>query len=291
MTKRALSVRPYEDGDQEAVLGLIADDRPVGGPEATAAMLADAVAGRPPAATEAAALRDVRTQVAEDADGAVLGAVCHGTRPGDGDGHLAWLHVREELDVAEAILEAVLPRFARHTVHAFALPTALSPWAPGLAVRSRPATRTALERAGFSPDTRWRYLHRPLPPGAEVGEVRTYPIAEVTRRERPDGWDLDLREPDGALIGHAIVSKPVDGVSALRWIAVDPERRGRGLGRALAEQAVRLLAHTGARELVTLLEEEQPSDSRAYNPVAADHLLHALGFAEIGPLWSFTRRP
>jgi GNAT superfamily N-acetyltransferase len=120
--------------------------------------------------------------------------------------------------------------------------------------------------------------------------VRTYPIAEVSRRENPPGWDFDLREPDGTLVGHAIVAEPVGGTSMLRLLVVEPQRRGRGLGRAMGEQALALLAHTGARELVALLDEPG-ADTGGEDTEAAQHLLHGLGFSDRGPLCSFTRTP
>ncbi|KIQ64652.1 hypothetical protein TR51_10525 [Kitasatospora griseola] len=287
-----LSTRPYRASDRAAVLALVADDRLTGQPEATPAMLAEAIGGRSPVDAERWAELDTpHTEVVCDETGQVLGAVSCATRRTDQAGLILWLHAGEDLAVTRALVELALSRLGGRTVHAFELPIALSLGMRGLPVRSRPVTRRALGEAGFSVGRQWRYLHRMLPHRGDAGEVRTYPIAEVTATSRPTGRRLLLREPDGAPVGEAVVGEPVDGIGVLWWIAIDPEHRARGLGANLAEQCCSVLAANGAHEVIAYLDEDAPASGRQCDTVAASHLLGARGFREMGRLSSFSRRP
>ncbi|MEU9045723.1 MULTISPECIES: GNAT family N-acetyltransferase [unclassified Kitasatospora] len=221
----------------------------------------------------------------------MLGAVSCATRRTDQAGLVLWLHAGEDLAAARVLVELALSRLGGRIVYAFELPTALSLGMRGLPVRSRPATRKALEEAGFSTGCQWRSFHRVLPHRGDTGEVRTYPIAEVTATSRPSDRRLRLCEPDGALVGEAVVGVPVDGIGVLWWIAIDPQHRGRGLGANLTEQCCTVLAAHGAHEVITYLDEDAPPNGRQGDTAAAGHLLEARGFQEIGRISSFSRRP
>jgi ribosomal protein S18 acetylase RimI-like enzyme len=95
-----------------------------------------------------------------------------------------------------------------------------------------------------------------------VGFAHGFPTPEVPA----GGWYGSLREavgPDAA--GHWL-----EGQFAVVWIAVHPDRRGRGLGRRLLE---RLLAGAGT-ERAWLVTHDLDTPARA--------LYRSLGFRELG---------
>jgi GNAT superfamily N-acetyltransferase len=66
--------------------------------------------------------------------------------------------------------------------------------------------------------------------------------------ERMAGWHVRVAESTGAVAGVYAVS--VDGDAAeLEHLWIDPPSMGRGLGRLLLEDAMRIAASHGAREL------------------------------------------
>jgi ribosomal protein S18 acetylase RimI-like enzyme len=98
------------------------------------------------------------------------------------------------------------------------------------------------------------------------GQVAGFAYGIPTPEIPPDGWYGSLREavgPDGA-------EQWLTGQFAVVWIAVRPERRGRGLGRALLE---RLLAGAGT-ERAWLVTHDLDTPARA--------LYRSLGFRELG---------
>lgn len=285
-----LRTRPYRTDDRDAVLALIGDDRLTGQPEANPAMLAQALAGHSPDGTDHwTALEVPRTVVAHDTTGRLRGVISWATRPSDHAGFILWLHAGEDPAVASALIDAALDDLGPRTVHAFAVASALSLSPGGLPVRSRPATRKALESAGFCGHDRYRYFHRHLPQLPAVPEPRAYPIADVRATDDPTGWHLRLRDTDGALVGQASFGAPVDGIGLVRWIHIDAEHRGRGLGRNLLAQGCDLLAGNGGHELIAYLDEDPPHEARL-NRTAAN-LLATHDFDDIDTLRTFTRRP
>uniref|UniRef100_UPI003F499A5B GNAT family N-acetyltransferase n=1 Tax=Streptomyces sp. CA-141956 TaxID=3240051 RepID=UPI003F499A5B len=275
-------LQPYRPEHREAVLELVAADLLPGLPALTFAELGQAVQGTGPGGPAArAGLEDVCTEVLADADGRVVGAACRAVRSPDGAGMLLWLHcLEDEQHLAQALLQCVVGRLGRRTVHAFTEPTALAP--AGLAVRNRLGTRRALEVCGFSGTDRWRYLHRR--PEGRGG--RLYAVADVVECPGLPGWRLQLRERDGARIGEALVGLPVDGVTALQWVSLAPGRPS--VGGILLEQCLAHLADRGVREVTAVLPA--PSDGQA-DLDAALGLHAAAGFAEVDRLHTYTRCP
>ncbi|WP_240677082.1 GNAT family N-acetyltransferase [Actinacidiphila soli] len=224
-----------------------------------------------------------------DPSGWVRGVVSYAKRPGDGAGLILWLHAEEEDQaVAEALVGHALGQFGPRTVYAFAFASAPSLGLEGLPVRNRPATRRALEAAGFAGRDRWRYLHRPLD-----GPLPTdaYPVADVCECADPPGWQMHLRESDGTLVGEATLGRPVDGIGVLWWISTDPAHRDRGLGRHLLRQCFTRLAAEGAREVITYVDDDAPPGDPEHDRTAANRLYDSMGFTELDRLWSFTRCP
>ncbi|TJZ96483.1 GNAT family N-acetyltransferase [Actinacidiphila oryziradicis] len=292
-TVGALSARPYAAGDQDAVLALVEADRLPGQPEATPVMLAEALAGRLPVhGGWWAELNQPRTDVIHDPSGRVRGVVSYATRPGDGAGLILWLHAEEEARaVAEALVGHALGQLGPRTVYAFEFACALTLGLEGLPVCNRPATRRALEAAGFTGRDLWRYIHRGLLGVPNVADARVHRIADVTECADPPGWQLDLRETDGTLVGEATLGRPVDGTGVLWWISTDPAHRGRGLGRRLLRQCFAHLAAEGAREVIAYVDDDAPPGNLERDRLAANRLYDSMGFTELDRLWSFTRRP
>jgi len=106
-------------------------------------------------------------------------------------------------------------------------------------------------------------------------------VGEVARRgfprEREGIW---IVEAGGRHAGSIALSDEGDGIAALRWFVLDPELRGRGLGRRLVGE---VLAEADAHGY-DLLKLETFSELKV-----AAHLYREHGFelvsAETGPRW------
>jgi ribosomal protein S18 acetylase RimI-like enzyme len=109
--------------------------------------------------------------------------------------------------------------------------------------------------------------------GAAVAEAgkRGWP------RENEGVWIVEL---DGRHAGSVALTDEGDGEAAVRWVALDPELRGQGLGRRLIGEVVAKAREAG----YALLWLETFSDLRA-----AAHIYRSLGFevrwAQTGPRW------
>jgi ribosomal protein S18 acetylase RimI-like enzyme len=282
-----LSVRPYQSGDEAAVLDLVAADRLPGQPLTTPEMLAEALAGRSPIdGGWWAELEAPITEVICDKTGRVLGAVSYATRPSDGTGFLLWLHCREDQALAEALIARVLGRLAGRTVHAFEFASALTLGLEGLPARHRPATRKALAAAGFTGRDLWRYMRADLP----IAGLPHAAHVTVHECEDPPGKRLEVRE-GGELLAEATIGRPVAGIGVLWWIGVAPAARGRGLGLALLGSALDLLTGLGAREAILFVDDDAPAGAPERDRTAANGMYDRAGFTEVDRLHSFTRRP
>lgn len=153
-------------------------------------------------------------------------------------------------------------------------------------MRHRPVTRKVLEVAGFAGRNLWRYIHRrldaPLPREAS-------PLAEVSPSVDPVGWQLTLREADRAVLGEAIIGRPIDGIGVLWWISIAPAARRRGLGRALLGQCFTHLAANGAREVIAYVDDGASPGDTERDRTSANRLYDQAGFVEVDRLHSFLR--
>ncbi|MFV2120019.1 GNAT family N-acetyltransferase [Streptomyces sp. Act-28] len=282
-----LSVRPYSAGDEPVVLDLVGADRLPGQPPTTPAMLAEALAGRSPVdGGWWAELEAPVTEVVHDEAGRVLGVVSYTTRPGDGAGFVLWLHCRENPVLAEVLLARALDRLGARTVHAFEFASALTLGLEGLPVRHRPATRRALEEAGFTTGAPWRYMHSSLP----IAGLPYAAHVTVDECEDPPGKRLEVRE-GGETLAEAVIGRPVAGIGVLWWISVAPPVRRRGMGLALLGSALDLLAGTGAREVILYVDDDAPPGDPERDRTAANGMYDRAGFTEVDRLYGFTRRP
>lgn len=279
------SVRPYGPADASVVLALINADQLPGQPVTSAGMLAEALAGRSLIdAVWWAELDAPVTDVVQDESGAVLGAVSYAVRSSDGAGLVLWLHCREEQQLAERLVAHVLDRFGARTVFAFAFASALTLGLEGLPVRHRPATREALEKAGFTGRDLWRYMCTDLPVAGLPHAVH----CTVGDCEDPPGKSLTVRDT-GKVVAEATTGHPVDRIGVLWWISVVPAARGTGLG--LLGTALDLLGSQGAREAILFVDDDAPGGEAERNRTAANRLYDRAGFPEVDRLFSFTRRP
>lgn len=280
----ALTLRPYMPADESAVLRLIDADRLPGQPHPTPVMLGEALEGRSPVdAGWWAELEHPVTQVAVDTAGAVTGVVSYAVRPKDATGVLLWLHCREDAPTAEALISHAVTAFAPRPVHAFHFASALTMGLEALPVRHRPATASALQRAGFRGERLWRYMRAALPahglPHLDHIQVGPDPSGKHARRmEAKEGRQV---------VAEAVVGLPVQGIGVLWWIGVEPAARGRGLGRAMLGSALDLLSGLGAAEVILYVDDDAPpGDDR--DRTAANSLYESAGFVEIDRLYSYS---
>ncbi|WP_369395428.1 GNAT family N-acetyltransferase [Streptomyces sp. CG1] len=254
---------------------------------ATPAMLAEALAGRSPIdGGWWAELEPPVTEVICGEAGKVLGVVSYARRPSDGAGFILWLHCHEDQALAEALIARALERLVQRTVHAFEFAAALALGLEGLPARHRPATRKALEAAGFTGRDLWRYMRAALP----IAGLPHAPHVTVHECEDPAGKRLEVRE-DGELLAEATIGRPVAGTGVLWWIGVAPPARGRGLGLALLGSALDLLKGPGASEAILFVDDDAPRRDPDRDRTAATGMYDRAGFTEVDRLHSFTRRP
>jgi putative acetyltransferase len=97
----------------------------------------------------------------------------------------------------------------------------------------------------------------------------------------PDSTILLVRGPDGAAVGVAGVRRFADGDAELKRMYLEPAARGGGIGRTLAEAAIREARARGYRRLLL--------DTVA-SLSAAIAIYEALGFVEIDA-YRFNPRP
>ncbi|MGW1520790.1 GNAT family N-acetyltransferase [Streptomyces sp. NPDC002287] len=282
-----LSMRPYQHDDETAVLELAAADRLPGQPPTTPAMLAEALAGRSP--VDGGWWAELETPVTEvicDETRRVLGAVSCATRPSDGAGFILWLHCHEDPVLAEALIAHALDQLGQRTVHAFEFASALTLGLEGLPAHHRPATRRALEAAGFTGRDLWRYMRTNLP----VTGLPHLAHWTVTDCGDPPGKRLEVRE-GGELLAEATIGLPTAGIGVLWWIGVTPATRGQGMGLALLGSALDLLKGLGAAETILFVDDDAPTGAPERDRTAANRMYDRAGFTEIDRLHSFTRHP
>lgn len=283
--KAVVTMRPYESADEGMVLEIVNEDRLPGQPRVSAEMLAEALAGRSEIdAGWWALLAPVRTDVAVDGSGRVVGVVSYAVHAAEPVGFLLWLHCREDESLATALVDHACVELGTDSVRAFDFASALTRGLEALPVRRRQATHRALEKAGFTGEDLWRYMRMPL----ESREL--LPRGTGARARQCEGGNFEVRVRDrwGRKTGEVVVGPPVAGTGVLWWISVEERARGRGLGRALVGSALGLLLELGAREVILYVDDgPRAEDDRS----AANALYESVGFVEVDRLWFYTRGP
>ncbi|MFI2373155.1 GNAT family N-acetyltransferase [Streptomyces sp. NPDC018833] len=281
-----VTMRPYAGADEAAVLELINADRLVGQPEVSSAMLAEALAGRSSVDSgwwEQLDLPD--TYVAIDGDDSrIVGVISYAVRGKDQTGQLLWLHCHEDSHLATTLIAHACTALKPRPMHAFDFASALTRGLEGLPVGHRPATRSALEDAGFRGQDLWRYMHAPLPSPEAQRATR------VKARTEADAMRVLRIRRCLRTIAEARIGEPVAGVGVLWWISVKTRARRRGLGRKLLGSALHLLYKLGATEAILYVDDDAPpGDGR--DRTAAKALYDSVGFTEVDRLYSYTRPP
>ncbi|MBW0101512.1 N-acetyltransferase [Pseudonocardia sp. KRD291] len=281
-------LRPLAEHDHPAVLALVDADRVPGQPAATGERLSEALAGRSPVDSgwwdELDALHH---DVAVDDDGHVLGVIASGWRARDTTTVILWCHAGEDTATLLDLIEHALARHPDSDAEAFSFATALGLGLEALPVRHRGATDAALHKAGFTGADTWAYMRRDLAqPAPQPGRAGCTPIT-VGESSDLDGWQVDATGPDGDRIGQALLARPVDGISVLFWIEVEPSQRGTGLGRRLLDAATDLARTHAATEVILYVDDDDPGSAR--DRTAATALYRSSGFDLVDRLHSYVR--
>jgi GNAT superfamily N-acetyltransferase len=229
-------------------------------------------------------LSNVRVAVASRG-GTVVGAASFASAAADRSGWLLWLHAREQRAVVEALIDhAVAELTGSSHLYAFWIATALSLGVEALPVEQQPVTHELLTSRGLTGRDSWRYLVLPMERFAL--DDRAEDVAEVRSISGPgeiSAWALVIGDRE-APAASAEIALAGEGCGVLRWIDVEPAQRGRGIGRRLLRQALRLLALRGAQTVAAFVDHADP---RERDPSAILRLLVSTGFQEVDRLWSY----
>lgn len=97
-------------------------------------------------------------------------------------------------------------------------------------------------------------------------------IGEYALLEDFAGSSLWLAEKGGRLVGIIAIIKRSEEVAQLRWFLIDPEFRGKGLGRFLLQQSLDFCRHYGYQRVFLWTTKDLH---------AACHLYEAAGFTPV----------
>jgi predicted GNAT family N-acyltransferase len=115
---------------------------------------------------------------------------------------------------------------------------------------------------------RWRILREPWnqPPGSEKDD------------READALHLAAWNDSGTLVGVGRLHRLAANTGQIRYMAVDPSQRGRGVGAAILRELENLAARSGFDELMLNAREEAVSfyESHGYVIVRPSHSLFGL---------------
>jgi ribosomal protein S18 acetylase RimI-like enzyme len=89
-------------------------------------------------------------------------------------------------------------------------------------------------------------------------------LAHFARATDPTRERLWLAEAGGRLVGSVAIITNAEEVGQLRWLLVDPEFRGRGLGARLVREAVAFAREAGYRSVFLETLKELPVAAALY---------------------------
>jgi GNAT superfamily N-acetyltransferase len=151
----------------------------------------------------------------------------------------------------------------------------------------RPAAKGQLWREAVKPEDGERVRSLVAATGmfsAEEIAIAEELVQERVARGRASGYEFVLLEEDGTLVGYACYG-PIPGSASshdLYWIAVHPDRQGRGFGHQILARAEAAMKRGGAQRVYI-----DTSTSARYTPTRAFYA--AAGFALAAELPDFYR--
>jgi GNAT superfamily N-acetyltransferase len=105
-------------------------------------------------------------------------------------------------------------------------------------------------------------------------------LAHFAKPIDPIGERLWLADAGGRVAGSVAIIKNTEAMAQLRWLLVDPDFRGRGLGRTLVREAVAFARGAGYRAVFLETLQELPVAAALYRE-AGFGLVHE----EVRRLW------
>jgi ribosomal protein S18 acetylase RimI-like enzyme len=229
-------------------------------------------------------LANVQAVVAQRG-GVPVGAASFAIAPADRSGWVLWLHAKEDRAVVEALVDHVLTELTRSShLYAFWIATALTLGVEALPVKQRRVTGEVLQASRLLGRDSWSYLVAPLEHGTiDAGVEELGAVIPTSGRGEMPAWRLAVGDPEQPLARAEVVLGP-GGCGALSWLEVELAERGRGIGRRLAQQALRFLTLRGAQTVAAVVAQNEAHDHDRGSVV---HLLESVGFREVDRLRSY----
>jgi ribosomal protein S18 acetylase RimI-like enzyme len=193
---------------------------------------------------------------------------------------ICWAYAGEDRAALRATIEQACGAQGSGCRLAFRQPAAVNWGVPGLPAARRPETHRALLELGFRARRRWLYL---------TGRPARRPphVADTVRETGRGCWLLEVCHDDQPVAEARVELRPPDK-AIVRWIGVAEAFRGRGLGRALFDQATNVLGAQGARDVVLFVVTD---GAGACDHRPALRLYARAGFEVTDHLYAYERDP
>jgi DNA-binding MarR family transcriptional regulator/GNAT superfamily N-acetyltransferase len=139
-----------------------------------------------------------------------------------------------------------------------------------LASAATPAMSDVVLRPYRSDDLSWVLARHAAIYGREYGWGSQFTvlvagiIADFQRGRDPAREGCWIAEHDGALAGSVMLVDAGDGVAKLRLLIVEPQARGRGIGRRLVEQCIKFARDVGYRKIALWTQSVLTDARRIY---------------------------
>ena len=293
-------IRPYHPSDLSAVLTLINADQIPFQPFVNETLFAKALIGD--ADIDKGwwdNLASIETLVYEE-DGMVVGAAAYGIHKTENNGYVLWLHVREQQRIISKLLTYMIQHMNEcPSIYAFWFATPLTWGIEGLPKKYRAKTHQALARHGFASEDMWLYMAGSVSgPRKNEESIEPRSRATVKKDKESRGYALTIPFPretttetpeshKEGVMAEAEIGMVGAGVGALWWISVNPDYRGRGLGRKILRQCMEILTRDEAHSMILYVDHDDPKE-RDRRPAIS--MYKSVGFHEVDHLWSYERK-